>query len=146
MIKNFFLISVMTLCVIACCEAQEPKSANLLFVEGNVPTYPILAKTARVSGRVQVKVTVQNGAVVQADVISGHPLLASPTVDNVKTWKFDKTGNAAFTVTFVYELEKDEVSEASNPKIELELPTFVRITAKPTKRPCQDCNADVAPE
>jgi hypothetical protein len=119
------------------------KPQDLLVVKGEMPLYPVLAKTARVSGSVQLQVTVKDGDVVATQAISGNPLLASPTIANVKTWKFYKTDSGTFTTTFTYLLEREESPGASNPrKIELELPTSVKITAKPPKIPCQDCDGE----
>ena len=137
---RFFSILLVGLLVIGPCEAQGvTKPQYPLLIGGDIPLYPTLAKTARVSGIVKVQVTVRDGNVVNAKLLSGHPLLATATTNNIETWKFDKATNATFTTTFLYELDKDEVSQASNPIIELQLPELVRIRAKPTKSPCQDC-------
>jgi hypothetical protein len=119
---------------------------HFLVVRGDLPLYPRLAWTARVGGSVRVQVTVKDGEVAATEVISGHPLLAPATTGNIQTWKFDKKTNATFTTTFTYQLEKEETAEASNPKIELELPTLVKITARPIKPPCQDCGVDLIPK
>ena len=114
-------------------KAQEADNLQyLVVVHGELPLYPALAKTARVSGSVQVQVTVKDGEVTETEAISGHPLLVSPTIKNIKTWKFVETVNATFTTTFEYRLEQAEAPEPANPKIELELPTLVKITARPS--------------
>ena len=125
--------------------AQDVKNSNYpFFAQGEIPLYPTVAKTARLSGNVKVQVTVRDGSIVTTDTISGDPLLASATLANIKTWQFFKGTNTIFTTTFMYQLEKEETPEPSNPRIELDLPVLVKITAKPTKRPCQDCRADDA--
>ena len=124
-------------------KAQEANNPQyLVVVQGELPLYPAVAKTARLSGSVQVLVIVKDGEVTGAEAISGNPLLVSPTIKNIKTWKFVKSVNATFTTTFQYRLEEAEAPEPSNPKIELELPTLVKITAKPTKGPCHDCGTN----
>ena len=142
--KKVVLLLLVALFAVQAIKAQETRSPQyLLVVQGQMPLYPVVAKTARVSGSVRLQVTVKDGEVVAAQVTSGNPLLASPTVANVKTWKFYKTVSATFTTTFTYQLEKEEAPEASNPTtIELELPTLVKITAKPTKNPCHDCDGE----
>src|SRR5262249_27133762 len=46
------------------------------------PEYPPIAKAARASGAVQVQVTInEKGAVIEAMVVSGHPLLRDATLD-----------------------------------------------------------------
>jgi hypothetical protein len=112
---------------------------------GDLPLYPAVAKTARVSGVVQVQVTVKNGEVAGTEAISGNPLLSSAAIDNIKTWKFGKDVSTTFRTTFIYRLEKQETAEPSNPKLELELPKMAKITARPTRRPCHDCGSDMLP-
>ena len=56
------------------------------------PTYPPLAKAARVSGAVVVEVTVdENGNVISARPMSGHALLKDAAVSAAQRWKFSPT-------------------------------------------------------
>jgi protein TonB len=56
------------------------------------PTYPPLAKAARVNGSVVVEVTVDEaGNVISARALSGHPLLKDAAVNAAKGWKFSPT-------------------------------------------------------
>ena len=56
------------------------------------PSYPPLAKTARVSGAVVVEVTVDEaGNVISARAISGHPLLKPAAEAAARGWKFTPT-------------------------------------------------------
>jgi len=56
------------------------------------PTYPPLAKAARVSGAVVVEVTVdEDGSVISARPISGHPLLKEAAVSAARSWRFTPT-------------------------------------------------------
>jgi TonB family protein len=56
------------------------------------PTYPPLAKAAQVSGAVVVEVTVdEQGDVVAARAISGHPLLKDAAIAAARGWKFSPT-------------------------------------------------------
>jgi hypothetical protein len=122
-------------------ETDDPQ--YLLVVQGEMPLYPPLARAARVSGSVRLQVTVKEGEVVAVRTTSGNPLLASPATANVKTWKFYKTVSATFVTTFTYQLETEESPEASNPTaIVLELPTSVKITARPTRNQCNDCGPE----
>jgi len=146
--KEAFILSVVALSAAQVVRAQETTSPQyLVVVGGELPLYPTLARTARVSGLVGLQVTVKDGEVVAVQATSGNPLLAVPTTANVKTWKFYKAVNATFTATFTYQLEEEESPQPSNPtKIELELPTSVKITARPPKFPCNDCGADITPK
>ncbi len=104
-----------------------------------LPTYPPIAKAAHVTGKVIVRVTVKDGLMVQTDVLSqpavasGGRLLVSPTLENLKTWRFAAGVTGAFTVTYTYEISGTETEEPTNARVEM-LPTLdVKITARPVK-------------
>jgi len=79
-----------------------PKRRDAIKVGGNVmesrlirkiePTYPELAKRARVQGRVILVVNVdEEGNVSDIKVSSGHPLLNDAAINAVKQWKYSPT-------------------------------------------------------
>jgi protein TonB len=56
------------------------------------PPYPPLAKAARVSGAVVVEITIdEDGNVISARAMSGHPLLKDAAVAAARGWKFRPT-------------------------------------------------------
>ncbi|HEU0179185.1 MAG TPA: energy transducer TonB [Blastocatellia bacterium] len=56
------------------------------------PPYPPIARAARASGAVQVQVTIsEDGRVIEAAVIAGHPLLRDAALQAAKQWKFQPT-------------------------------------------------------
>src|SRR5262249_29713782 len=56
------------------------------------PAYPTIAKAARTSGAVQVQVTIsESGEVINAQVISGHPLMRDAALQAAKQWRFKPT-------------------------------------------------------
>jgi protein TonB len=56
------------------------------------PPYPPIAKAARASGAVQVQVTIsEDGRVMDAAVVSGHPLLRDAALQAAKQWVFKPT-------------------------------------------------------
>jgi len=56
------------------------------------PEYPAAAKSARVSGRVVVEVTIdESGNVVNATAIWGHPLLRDAAIQAARGWRFAPT-------------------------------------------------------
>lgn len=56
------------------------------------PTYPPLAKAARISSTVVVEVTVgEDGLVLTATALSGHPLLKDAAVSAARLWQFSPT-------------------------------------------------------
>ena len=75
------------------------------------PGYPPLAKAARVSGAVVVEVTVdEDGNVISARALSGHPLLKDAAVDAARGWTFTPTSLSGVrvkvigTITFNFNL------------------------------------------
>jgi len=56
------------------------------------PSYPPLAKAAHVTGSVMVEITIdENGSVISASALSGHPLLKDAAVQAARGWKFAPT-------------------------------------------------------
>lgn len=83
------------------------------------PTYPPLAKAAKVSGSVVVEVTInEEGKVFSARALSGHPLLKESAVAAALGWTFSPTQlqgvpvKVIGTITFNFHL--DESTSASN--------------------------------
>lgn len=68
-------------------DVQEAKIINRL-----IPTYPALAKQARVSGVVELLGVIgRDGRVRQLRVVRGHPLLVPAAVDAVRQWTYHPT-------------------------------------------------------
>ena len=56
------------------------------------PQYPPIAKAARAAGAVQVQVTIsEEGRVIDAQVVSGHPLLRDAALQAARQWVFKPT-------------------------------------------------------
>jgi TonB family protein len=57
-----------------------------------VPSYPEQAKEARVSGAVVVEITIdEEGNVINAQALSGHPMLRDAAIEAARQWKFAPT-------------------------------------------------------
>jgi hypothetical protein len=123
--------------------ADQPAGAGLnysvpILQEAGQPRYPPIAKAAHVTGKVSVRVSVRDGQVVKTDVVSkldpaGQRFLETPTVENLKTWRFATDVTSEFTVTYTYAISGDETDGPTNPTIEM-LPSLdVNITARPLK-------------
>jgi TonB family protein len=106
--------------------AETPKK---LIVSGGVlqgnaikrvqPPYPPIAKAARASGPVQVQITIsETGEVIEASVISGHPLLRDAAIQAARQWLFQPTELSGVPVkvqgilTFNFTLDDEELSQA----------------------------------
>jgi TonB family protein len=119
-------------------ELTEPQLEDTKFFlvqHADVPLYPVIAITAHMSGRVTLRVTVKAGEVIAVEpkASAASLMLVKAATDNVKTWRFWPEAQGPLEVTYVYELEKDESEFRRNPRIEMRLPTFVKIVATPTK-------------
>ena len=56
------------------------------------PTYPPLARQARVAGTVRLHAIIaKNGTIQELQVISGHPLLIQAALDAVRQWRYRPT-------------------------------------------------------
>ena len=65
---------------------------NNKLVSSPQPVYPELAKSARISGTVELAALIgPDGHIQQLSVVSGHPLLRQAAIDAVKTWVYQPT-------------------------------------------------------
>jgi protein TonB len=56
------------------------------------PPYPPIARAARAAGAVQIQVTIsEDGHVIEASVIAGHPLLREAALQAARQWVFQPT-------------------------------------------------------
>jgi TonB family protein len=56
------------------------------------PVYPATARAMKVSGAVQVQITIsETGEVIEASAVSGHPLLREPALQAARQWQFEPT-------------------------------------------------------
>jgi len=114
---------------------------SAVVVHAEVPQYPVLALAGRLSGSVHLHVAVAGGEVVktESDSPSQLQILINAATENVKTWRFAHDATGTFDVTYAFELRKDEAVVPENPHIEMELPSFVKLVARPVRPTCQDC-------
>jgi hypothetical protein len=138
----------------------QPHYPRVLHAE--LPLYPPIALAAHISGTVEIQVAVVNGGVVDAHVKSleiqitdplNHavydnqakskvsPYLSNPSLTNVKTWQFQPEDRADFVVHYIYQIVGEQTSLPENPRVELDLPILVKVTAKPFKPTCSDCGS-----
>ena len=69
------------------------------------PVYPELARRMKIIGVVKVQVTVSaNGAVKDAKLVGGHPVLANAVLDAIKKWRYETgTGDTTGLVQFRFD-------------------------------------------
>jgi TonB family protein len=97
-------------------------------VSGELPQYPPAAQNVGIAGMVVVEVTVGGGGVQTTNVTVGDRILAEAVLRTIATWRFDSTVEAKFTSTFLFELRMARAGTDPNPQVNLQLPTFARIT------------------
>ncbi len=110
----------------AATSAGTPEKLNVStgVLQGNAikriqPPYPPIAKAARASGPVQVQIIIsETGEVIEASVISGHPLLRDAALQAARQWLFKPTELSGVPVkvqgilTFNFTLDDEEPSQA----------------------------------
>ncbi len=63
--------------------------AQGLLIHQVKPTYPALARQARIQGQVVLQATIsKDGTIQNLHMISGHPMLAPAAIDAVKQWRY----------------------------------------------------------
>ena len=110
-----FFASVLT---VAACDRYPT------VIEG--ATYPILAKQARISGivRLRLKLT-DSGEVREAVAMAGHPLLAQEAEKNVKLWRFavcDDTSPREIDFLYEFRLEDEVEGRPTTTRFRFEYP------------------------
>jgi len=98
------------------------------------PSYPPIARQARIQGLVTLGVTTDGKHVARFDSESGPALLVIQAKENVKTWEFSQHQPISFEIRFNYKLFTpcEPVCECSGDKQEsvvLRLPTDVELSA-----------------
>jgi TonB family protein len=139
------LLAVLLLAMCASGQSAQQRAATQAthypnLIRAELPLYPPLARAAHITGTVVIEATVEKGSVVETKVKSAtSPALSNPAIANLKTWKFEPEGQATLVVTYVYEIRGKQTPLPQNPKVELDLPRFVKVTARPFKPTCSGC-------
>jgi len=90
-------------------ERVPPNTALAALVAKVTPEIPALARQLKLSGVVEMDVTInEEGSVESVNVLRGNPILSKAAEDTMKKWKFkpikqgDKTIKAITTFSFEY--------------------------------------------
>jgi hypothetical protein len=114
--------------------AQESPEVLPKIIHHIQPIYPPIARIAHVQGDVLIKLTTDGESVTNAEAESGPPMLRKAAEDNVLTWKFVRTTQGTFYVTFRYRIMSGDVDVTF-----LESPGVVQLLA-----PVPELNIDYA--
>jgi TonB family protein len=125
----------------------NPKSGQidlhrLVFISGAIPTYPALARAAKITGTTALRVYLRNGVVTCVIVnSSSSAMLDIAAKQALESWKFESV-DGYFDTMFVFEIKGGETTLPENPYLEIRIPESVRLSAKQTKATCHDCSPE----
>lgn len=121
--------------------ARQVKQALPIVTSMAPPTYPVVAREARIEGTARLKITTDGHRVTDTHVQGNPPLLLAALAEkNVRTWQFEPGDPTTFEVTYAYKLVKRSIRDADGTSVTLELPTDVEISAT------VPLNVDLAPD
>jgi TonB family protein len=98
-----------------------------------MPRYPAIAETAHVDGDIEAEFTLnQDGSVASVRIVSGPPLLARATEDNIRTWKFssvprDGKPDRKYKTTFSYHFSGKYPKEPERLRFTVSFISFERV-------------------
>jgi TonB family protein len=95
------------------------------------PTYPSVARHARIQGKVHLTVILDpGGKVLSVESASGPEILVAYAKTNVVRWTYSPTNRRMkLDVSYSYRLEEPEMEETPIPRIVLESPVHIVITS-----------------
>jgi TonB family protein len=126
------LVLVFVACVLASNSFAQQVTEPILR-SAQMPKYPTIARTARVTGEVKAEFTLDpNGDVASVEILTGHPLLQDATRANIQTWQFDmpKAATAVelkYKTTFVYRFSGREVGDGETLRLTVTVDSFRRF-------------------
>jgi hypothetical protein len=118
---------------------SKPQVVAPILQGAAMPMYPPIAEAAHIVGKVIMRITVANGSVANAEVVSvndgraGQRYLEIPTKENLKTWRFAADVNGIFTVSYTYRISGTETDEPTNSTVVIHPSLDVEVTARPVK-------------
>jgi protein TonB len=84
--KVYILAVAMCFAMAVAASGQEGRKA----ISKTMPRYPDIAKRMNLVGTVKVEALIgPDGKVKNVNVVGGHPILVSATVDAVKEWRYE---------------------------------------------------------
>lgn len=99
-------------------------------------SYPLLARWARITGLVVVRLSLEpDGSVKEAEPVSGHPLLAEAAKANAEKWKFRQSGPSRGQardpyLVYRFVLKGSCAANDCRQGFIVELPNFVKVTSE----------------
>lgn len=100
------------------------------------PTYPPLARAARVSGDVEIVLRIgQDGSVESAEVLRGHPLLKAAALDSAQQSKFEchECGETPIPYSILYTFDYTTTQHCCQPETSSTLSEPTKAEAQITR-------------
>ena len=111
-------------------------SVGVVLIGFSQPTYPPLARQARITGDVEVQLQVhRDGSVKSVQVVKGHPLLAPSAAESARRSQFECRECAAevspYSLTYSFQLTQRLISSCQDrpPALVLRLDRYVIVDA-----------------
>ena len=110
MTKMLLGVLLALLCSALAQDARQPVTSEVAITKLSPPIYPPLALQARITGTVEMNVTVRrDGSIESVAVVSGHPLLRDAAVASARRTEWQCKGcEASITHRFEYKFERGE--------------------------------------
>lgn len=108
--------------------------ASLLIRRAEVPKYPSVALAARLVGVVKVDVTVTGGVITDLRVRPSRVSqgFVNAALVNIRSWEFVDAVDTTFLTTYIFRMSGKRTALPENPRIEMRLPHYVRLTGTRT--------------
>jgi Gram-negative bacterial TonB protein C-terminal len=106
---------------------------NPVLDSAQMPRYPAIAETAHVEGDIEAEFALnQDGSVASVRIVSGPPLLAGATEDNIRTWKFgsvprDGKPDRRYKTTFSYHFSGKHPKNPERLRLTVTFISFERV-------------------
>lgn len=94
------------------------------------PTYPVLARQARIEGIVTAEVRLTPAGTVDSVESSGrNPMLKEEVIHNVKQWRFVPGKTQMLSISYEFKLVKPDLRYSPEPQVSLDMATGSEPTA-----------------
>jgi TonB family protein len=114
MVRILLPVVLVLSCIDLAQGVQQPATINsgVVITKLSPPSYPALALQARITGTVELNVTIRrDGSLESVTVVSGHPILSDAALDSARhtEWECKGCSEAAITHRFEYKFEQGEL-------------------------------------
>jgi len=118
------LVAIVTLANSSNAGEMQPMP---LVESASLPSYPMIARAARVSGTVVLEISTDGERASKIVVKSGPPMLVPAVKENVATWRFTSHKPVTFETTFIFRIEDPASCAFENAVLTVKLPILVDI-------------------